>query len=452
MATQDEENDLLTPSSHALSLSPPRAPPHDSAHRQLLVGGNPSDYAIAHHHDTKHHRHFQGIRHRIMHLLQQSHFHLPSRIPHPHLPNSLEWSDKMTRALGVTLPISWLNACRDSGGFRAIADTLVAVSAPTMALVNPSLALNFIKLSRRCRVYSYGSHAMQVIHVFFPNEADYRELGDTHKEPRGLLVFVHGGAWGSGLPWMYRLVASPFLKLGMAVAIVGYRTWPDANVRGQVDDLEHAVSFLANQYPDLSRSREEGDGNYLGTCLLGHSSGAHIALLMLVDRARRQIQMGDTYPLEFDSLIALSGPFDISHHFDYEAARGVEEFSPMKPVNGYSREAFRENSPALRCMQYLVDISENTASIQDVFPPRMLLVHGIEDSTVPFTATAEAARILQSCGVVQCEQVYVAKVGHQDTVMEVMIGGRTQDELINWLQSPVRTGSRATTIVVNSKL
>lgn len=391
----DNPNSLMTASAQALALSPPRAPPHDSAHRTLLVGGNPTDYALAHHHDNRHH-HFAGIRHKLLQLLQESHFHLPRRIPHPHLPAALEWTDKMTRALGTTLPIPWLNKCRDSGGFRSIADTLVTATAPTMAITNPFLAMDFVKLTRRCQEYVYGKHPMQVLHVLFPNQEDYKQVGGSIGKPRGLLFFVHGGAWGSGLPWMYRLIALPFLKIGMMVAIVGYRTWPDANVDGQVDDLEQAVLFLSEQFSDFCIPMSAGDNpGHLGTCIMGHSSGAHISLLMLVDRARRRIQTGNSFPLEFDSFVGLSGPYDISHHFDYEAARGVEEFSPMKPACGYSRKSFRQNSPALRWMHHLSDISETEVSTVDAFP-RMLLVHGIEDSTVPFTATSEAARILRS--------------------------------------------------------
>jgi acetyl esterase/lipase len=251
---------------------------------------------------------------------------------------------------------------------------------------------------------------------------------------------------------MYRLVALPFLKQGMAVAIVGYRTWPDADVHGQVDDLERAASFLAQQFPDLAETltQDENPGHF-GTCLIGHSSGAHISLLMLVDRARRKIQTGSSKPLQFDSFVGLSGPYDISHHFDYEASRGVEELSPMKPVCGSSREAFRENSPALRLMQNLTNISESNASIQDSFP-RMLLVHGIEDSTVPFTATAEAARILRSCGISPCDEAYVAKIGHQDTVMEMMIGGKTRDVVIGWMQDPSKNSDLSSVVAVGSKL
>lgn len=48
-------------------------------------------------------------------------------------------------------------------------------------------------------------------------------IDDRRVTVRGTVFFVHGGAWGSGMPWMYRLVAPTFLRLNFAVVIVGYR-------------------------------------------------------------------------------------------------------------------------------------------------------------------------------------------------------------------------------------
>jgi acetyl esterase/lipase len=88
---------------------------------------------------------------------------------------------------------------------------------------------------------------MHVLDLFFPQNS--KSTKASHVHPRGLLVFVHGGAWGSGLPWMYRLVAKPFLEdLSMAVAIVGYRSYPDAHAEGQVKDVEQALSHLKTLY------------------------------------------------------------------------------------------------------------------------------------------------------------------------------------------------------------
>ena len=98
---------------------------------------------------------------------------------------------------------------------------------------------------------------------------------------------------------MYRLCAVPFLRANMAVAIVGYRTYSDADVDGQVDDLEAAAVMLRRDYPHLlappdddpsSTSMSTGRGgkeSWTGVTLAGHSSGAHIALLLLIRRLER---------------------------------------------------------------------------------------------------------------------------------------------------------------------
>ena len=71
----------------------------------------------------------------------------------------------------------------------------------------------------------------------------------------------------------------------------------------------------------------------------------------------------------------------------------------------------------------------------DHFVPHMLLVHGIEDQTVPFTATVEAAAILRSCGVSKskCNELYISGTGHEEVVLQLMLGGKTQDEVHKWL-------------------
>ena len=70
---------------------------------------------------------------------------------------------------------------------------------------------------------------------------------------------------------MYRLVGQPFLEeANMAVAILGYRTYPDGNVQDQVDDLDAAISSVAMKYPQLVK-RQSRDDEWLGVHLMGHS-------------------------------------------------------------------------------------------------------------------------------------------------------------------------------------
>mmetsp|Transcript_4977 Transcript_4977/g.11360 ORF Transcript_4977/g.11360 Transcript_4977/m.11360 type:complete len:109 (-) Transcript_4977:886-1212(-) len=83
------------------------------------------------------------------------------------------------------------------------------------------------KLERkwRRRRIAYGEHAMQYFHLFLlsknsnnstKNASDTNSQNKNHTSTnnkerripiRGTLFFVHGGAWGLGHPWMYRLVA-----------------------------------------------------------------------------------------------------------------------------------------------------------------------------------------------------------------------------------------------------
>jgi hypothetical protein len=132
MASEEDES-LVTPVSLAMSLAPPRAPPHDSAQRFLLLGlPLPSSRALSllrnhhnnsilpqkrhseeEHHETHHDDSHVVVRERIGKLLQAAQDRLPKyRVPHPHLPVGPEVGDRTTRALGAILPLSWQNHFR----------------------------------------------------------------------------------------------------------------------------------------------------------------------------------------------------------------------------------------------------------------------------------------------------------------------------------------------------
>ncbi|KAL7556497.1 hypothetical protein ACA910_009060 [Epithemia clementina (nom. ined.)] len=510
---------LLTKKALALSLSPPRAPPYGSLHRHVLMGGrarrrqryqDARRFSWARHYHVTEERHLlhknnsykddnhdsskqqnsrtsqneennnseaksaiphDTVRQRLVrrlfhHPLPHSSYHDNS---HPHLPLAPEWSDQVTRWLGAWLPLSWQNYLRDSGGFRTLVDGLVAMTAaPLVPVTAPSAAWIFVQRSLRLQQITYGKHSLQYIQLLLPK--GYHQSHKPHNNKNGaktasalpppslhrLVVFVHGGAWGSGMPWMYRLVAhAQFLDQHQwGVAIVGYRTYPDGTVDAQVEDCQAAVQRLQRLHPSTPMT------------LVGHSSGAHVCLLWLVNRAidqlRQQQQQQQALPQTttlttngmesttmVDSFVGLSGPYDISHHFDYEAARGVEELSPMKPACGLTRPQFTIHSPAQRLKAALAEYAMTTTTttkttnaavlvgvvVENLLPP-MALIHGVEDETVPFTSTGEAARVLRSCGITRVDEIYLAQgVAHQDTVMHLMLGGPALDETVRWIET-----------------
>ena len=332
----------------------------------------------------------------------------------------------------------------------------------------------------------YGQHSsIQYIDLYLPSpplgkESESKEDSDQSSSTdtipkipiRGTIFFVHGGAWGSGKPWMYRLISPTFLKLNFAVVIVGYRVYPNATtIDDQVGDVllawEKAGDVIRKSVVRMSSvscktrsdatsagAKDNAHDEWIGNVIMGHSSGAHVAMLMLAQWIQTKLHqqrnsqstnlsekdIGINYPWEPNYFIGLSGPYDINDHFDYEANRGVEQISPMKPICGHSRENFHAASPVRRFLALFREQSEDdsmhrrteTRSIQQLTPP-ILLVHGIEDATVPFTSTADAGRILRSCGLQRCDEIYLDETGHQDVVVHFMFGGPTKDLTLDWL-------------------
>ena len=319
----------MTTKALQLSLSPPRCPPFHTAHRSVLAGLRPLNEPFHYHYhshlqDTAHSDYnlHSGVREGLMHLIANADL---SR-PHPHLLVGPEGADQITRFLGSLLPLSWQNHIRDSGGFRFIFDTLVEYSIPVGAVTNPKAALSFLRLTRQCRTIPYGNHESQFIDLYVPENFPQEQWA-------GMVFFVHGGAWGSGKPWYYRLVAQSFLDMNLAVAIVGYRVYPEADTTTQVADLESAMLELMKQYPDLCGTKRVERS--VGFCVMGHSSGAHIAMLFVVEQVKRLLQshLEGTHlddKIMTDVYVGISGPYDICHHFDYEASRGAEGRSTGK--------------------------------------------------------------------------------------------------------------------------
>jgi len=194
MAPQTEENEsLLSPLALQMSLSPPRAPPVGTAHRNLLNKRDPSRAALTHHHEIEHDipksrkqqamratvQCHHGLKDRVGKLLHATHLDGSFRMPHPHL--SPDSGDQFTRYLGSALPIWWQHKSRDDGTFRSISDGIVTFSVPSLAVVNHEAAKRFVNLTRTRTTIKYGKYSGQFVDLFLPPDESKR---------RGLVFFV----------------------------------------------------------------------------------------------------------------------------------------------------------------------------------------------------------------------------------------------------------------------
>lgn len=176
------------------------------------------------------------------------------------------------------------------------------------------------------------------------------------------------------------------------MAIVGYRTYPTTDINGQIEDIVAGMKHLRTNYPQ-----------YTAVTLAGHSSGAHIALLSIVDQM-----------VSVDRWIGIAGVYNIAEHYRYERCRGVERLSPMSVAPGGSLAQWKAQSITQRV-------------IKDSLPP-LLFVHGANDTTVPYTASASMAARLPSA-----ELRVLPETKHVQTALELMFGGGTTDAVLDWI-------------------
>eukprot|EP00977_Amphora_coffeiformis_P004971 scaffold1060_cov196-Amphora_coffeaeformis.AAC.3 len=257
----------------------------------------------------------------------------------------------------------------------------------------------------------YGRHPRQSIDVMklVPESSPSSSTAST------LLLFVHGGAWGSGSKEVYRLMAAPFLERDTTIAVLGYRTYPDGYVQDQVDDVVEAFRTLKA-------------GGLIGTTtrfnLMGHSSGAHLsAMALLSDRELREATK---------CFVSLSGVYDIPSHYQYERLRGVERVSPMAVACAGPSvsllQAWKRQSPTR--------VAQSDVQLESF--PDTLVYHGEKDTTVPTESASRFAESLQNALKASTTAIVLAiqpEVGHVDVMTQLMFGGISRDIVLNWMDN-----------------
>ncbi|GAX17629.1 hypothetical protein FisN_18Lh285 [Fistulifera solaris] len=337
---------------------------------------------------------------------------------------SLNSKDDFFRSFRATIPVKLQYALRDSGLLRLLVDILVFWGVPSLLQAYPTAWRDFMAFSGRSpsttnenniqfQSVRYGKHRSQRMDLIQSGEP----VENTRRKK--WVVFVHGGAWGSGFPLLYRLVANSFVSQGYEVAIVGYRTYPDSVVDGQIDDIMQALEYLQR-----TDKEDERNDSMLDMTLIGHSSGAHICMLGILQSKIQGIQR----------FIGISGVYDIPRHYQFESKRGVERISPLAPVCGGNLSQWKQNSPSLQ--------KSNSPTTRKKLPP-IFLIHGEFDSTVPYTSSVGLYHSL-----IQQQQIrgnenqdhlvdlkILKGVEHSETIFHLMFGGETRDVLLKWIKN-----------------
>lgn len=197
---------------------------------------------------------------------------------------------------------------------------------------------------------AFGSDARQRLDVWAPENA-------AANLP--VIVFYYGGSWNSGDREGYGFAARALAARGFLVVVPDYRLVPQARWPAFVQDGAAAIKWVA-----ANIAGHGGDPARIG--VMGHSAGAHIALLLSLDR---RWGVAD----DIKAAVGLAGPYD---------------FRPFEP--GGAAEAALGSAPDLA----------DTQPIHFARPdaPPLLLLHGDEDTTVKPRNSVVLAKAITDLG------------------------------------------------------
>ena len=116
-----------------------------------------------------------------------------------------------------------------------------------------------------------------------------------------VVVFFYGGSWQTGSRTDYLFVAQALASRGYIAVVPDYRVYPQVRFPAFIEDAAAAVKWAHDH-------AEEYGGDPARLFLMGHSAGAHIAVMLGTDaRFLQQVGMSKS---EISGVVGLAGPYD----------------------------------------------------------------------------------------------------------------------------------------------
>ena len=142
-----------------------------------------------------------------------------------------------------------------------------------------------------------------------------------------LVVFFYGGKWTDGKRGWYRFVGDTLAQRGIAVAIPDYRHYPSVRFPDFMEDAASAVAWARAHAGECGADPQR-------LFLAGHSSGAHIAMLLATDA--RYLARAGLEPGALAGAIGMAGPYDFLPSEDRDIAGTFgppSRYPESQPVN-----------------------------------------------------------------------------------------------------------------------
>ena len=117
------------------------------------------------------------------------------------------------------------------------------------------------------RDISYGSHTLECLDIFPSANPNAKTL-----------VFVHGGYWHLLDKKLFHFLAETFLKHKITTVLINYPLAPSVSMDTIVSSCRNAMLWLQNNLISYGGNPTQG-------YIAGHSAGAHLAAMMLINNS-----------------------------------------------------------------------------------------------------------------------------------------------------------------------
>src|SRR5690348_7936426 len=167
---------------------------------------------------------------------------------------------------------------------------LIASSLSVLGGCSPAALLNTTVPRSGYRLQSdiaYGPLARQKLDLYVP---------EVPRPDGKSVIFFYGGSWDSGAKGDYLFVAQALASRGVTTIIADYRLYPEVRFPVFVEDAAKATRWAGDRV-GLSK-----------LFVMGHSAGAHIALMLAVDTP--YLARAGVDRMKIAGVIGLSGPYD----------------------------------------------------------------------------------------------------------------------------------------------
>ncbi|TDI62028.1 MAG: alpha/beta hydrolase [Alphaproteobacteria bacterium] len=220
--------------------------------------------------------------------------------------------------------------------------------------------------------YRYGPDERHSLDIYTPRGTD--QLNDV-------IVFFYGGRWRDGNRATYRFLGGILSRQGYLVVIPDYRIFPQVRFPTFMEDAALVIKWTRDNISGLG-------GNPDNIIVMGHSSGAHMAALLLTNTSFLAAQ--DLRREHVKRFVGLSGPYSFNP-LDYQST--AEIFGTANDIS----------------------LARPIKNVSGLEPP-MLLIHGEQDETVYPINTLNLTKAVCHAGG-QARSIIYPNLGHKGTLV-----------------------------------